>query len=113
MERAASPVPANNETFAAQKAEPKGTRHAAPPDTAAPTATPVYSNIARLQQENRDTVGWLHVPGTDIQYPVVQGADNEYYMTHNQKEAERQRRDLSGLRQYIGLHRLQHRDLRP
>ena len=25
---------------------------------------------------------WLSVPGTDIEYPIMQGANNEYYLTH-------------------------------
>lgn len=32
---------------------------------------------------NKDTIGWLVVPGTKIDYPIVQGKDNNYYLTHN------------------------------
>ena len=35
-----------------------------------------------LAQVNGDIVGWLCIPGTLINYPVVQGADNEYYLKH-------------------------------
>jgi len=30
-------------------------------------------------------VGWLQVPGTSINYPVYQGADNEHYLRHSAK----------------------------
>lgn len=33
-----------------------------------------------LRSLNSDVVAWLYVPGTRINYPVVQGRDNEYYL---------------------------------
>lgn len=42
--------------------------------------------VQKLQQENTDIVGWLEIEGTSINYPVLQGTDNEYYMTHNYKK---------------------------
>ena len=33
-----------------------------------------------LQEENGDTVGWLKIKGTDINTPIVQADDNEYYL---------------------------------
>ncbi len=33
-----------------------------------------------LLRENPDTVGWLYSPDTPINYPVVQGLDNERYL---------------------------------
>lgn len=35
-----------------------------------------------LKQINPDYVGWLTLPGTRIDYPVVQGVDNTYYLDH-------------------------------
>ena len=36
-----------------------------------------------IMKDNPDTVGWLYSEGTPIHYPVVQGSDNEYYLTHD------------------------------
>lgn len=35
-----------------------------------------------LLSENKDTVGWIQVNGTNINYPIVQTSDNDYYLTH-------------------------------
>lgn len=29
-----------------------------------------------------DTIGWLWCPETSLNYPIVQGTDNDYYLTH-------------------------------
>ena len=42
--------------------------------------------VKGLQKENADIVGWLEIENTSINYPVLQGEDNEYYMTHNYKK---------------------------
>lgn len=42
--------------------------------------------VEQLQTENSDIVGWLEIEGTKINYPVLQGKDNHYYMTHNYKK---------------------------
>ena len=42
--------------------------------------------VRSLKQENQDIVGFLEIENTNISYPVVQGKDNEFYMTHNYKK---------------------------
>ncbi len=41
---------------------------------------PDYSSYV---DQNPETVGWIKIPDTNINFPVVQTVDNEYYMTHN------------------------------
>lgn len=36
----------------------------------------------KLTQWNREGIAWLSCPGTPIDYPVVQGKDNDYYLHH-------------------------------
>lgn len=42
--------------------------------------------VQSLKTENPDIVGWLEIKGTNVSYPVLQGTDNEFYMTHNYKK---------------------------
>ncbi len=42
--------------------------------------------LQELQKQNSDIVGWIEIENTDINYPVLQGKDNKYYMTHNYKK---------------------------
>jgi len=61
---------------------------AAPPDGASPepVAEPYVSPVdfASLREINPDVVGWITVPGTDIDFPILMsGSDNGYYLTHD------------------------------
>ena len=42
--------------------------------------------LEELKKQNNDIVGWLEIPNTKINYPVLQTKDNEYYMTHTYKK---------------------------
>ena len=42
-----------------------------------------HRNFAELKTENSDTVGWLIVPGTTIDMPIVKTDNNSYYLTHD------------------------------
>ncbi len=50
----------------------------------------ITRDMKALLTINEDTVGWLKVNNTNIDYPVVQSNDNDYYLTHNfRKEDEK------------------------
>ncbi len=37
-------------------------------------------SLAQLKEQNADTVGWIRVAGTNVNYPIVQTTDNDYYL---------------------------------
>lgn len=39
-------------------------------------------NFKALQEVNPDVIAWIYSPDTTINYPVVQGDDNAYYLKH-------------------------------
>lgn len=41
---------------------------------------PITIDFDALMEENTDVVGWIYSPDTPINYPVVQGKDNNYYL---------------------------------
>ena len=42
----------------------------------------IKAKLAELHAENNDIYGWIKVDNTRINYPLVQGADNTYYLDH-------------------------------
>lgn len=66
-------------------------QHAAHQDLTATVVTPAADNsdpstaktidFAALLSTNPDTVAWIEVPGTNINYPVVQTTNNETYLS--------------------------------
>lgn len=39
-------------------------------------------DFVALQEVNPDIIAWIYIEGTNINYPVVQGEDNSYYLKH-------------------------------
>lgn len=42
--------------------------------------------VKELQQENEDIKGWIQIEDTNINYPLLQATDNDYYLGHNYKK---------------------------
>ena len=45
-------------------------------------------NFDKLSKVNNETVAWLKVPGTKINYPVVHHNDNDFYLNHTFDKSE-------------------------
>lgn len=43
----------------------------------------MLDEFKQLIKENEDTIGWLKIENTNIDYPVVKGKDNEFYLNHD------------------------------
>lgn len=40
-------------------------------------------SISKLKKTNKDIVSWITVDGTNINYPIVKGNNNSYYLNHD------------------------------
>lgn len=63
-----------------------------PEEEPIPDNNPYYNYISmnlidvdftNLLSINSDTVGWIQVPGTNVNYPFVKTTDNSFYLTHS------------------------------
>lgn len=55
-----------------------------PPTTAAPTEPQILPEYLPIYQKNTDMVGWIEVPGTKVNYPVMQTPGNkDYYLNRD------------------------------
>lgn len=39
-------------------------------------------DLEALQAVNPDVIGWICIPDTEISYPLLQGEDNDFYLSH-------------------------------
>ena len=44
---------------------------------------PILSKYETLYKKNKKLIGWLKIDDTNIDYPVMQTVNNEYYLDHN------------------------------
>ena len=52
------------------------------------TAPPVLEEYSAMLNKNSRLIGWLSIPDTKIDFPVMQTTDNQYYLTHNLEQKE-------------------------
>lgn len=45
-------------------------------------------DFTELQKQNEDIYGWICVPGTKVDYPVLQGQEDNFYLNHDVTRAE-------------------------
>ena len=53
--------------------------------TPEPTEPPIFEPYEEILKINRDFVGWIRVDNADVNYPIMQTTNNEYYLTHTYK----------------------------
>lgn len=72
-----APTPIARETLdeAVNNSSDKPSADRVPEDT----KKELTAQVRQLSNEHSDSVAWLYIPGTNIDYPVMQSEDNEYY----------------------------------
>lgn len=46
------------------------------------THLPKNRDLLELKKCNSDLIGWIYIPGTAVDYPIVQYSDNSFYLNH-------------------------------
>ena len=51
--------------------------------------TGIYNSLVALEEQNPDVYGWIRINGTVVDYPILLGNDNKYYMSHTYDDVNR------------------------
>lgn len=57
------------------------------PENEEERTAPITVDFEKLRRVNKDVVGWIYCEGTVINYPVMRGADNDFYLDHTYDKA--------------------------
>jgi sortase B len=71
------------ELITTENTTPLGELRPASPSTAPTTLSPNRQRFQDLMSKTSDFRGWLTIDGTNIDYPIVQGKDNNHYLNHD------------------------------
>lgn len=83
-------LPGEGQAAPSRLPQPEGST---PPDAPQPEPLPEEEEASALAgidfdalwAVNQDVLGWIAIPGTELSYPLMQGANNQYYLSHNWK----------------------------
>lgn len=51
-----------------------------------PVISPEQKALQALKAQYPDMIGKIQIPGTEIDFPIAQGRDNDFYLNHNYKK---------------------------
>lgn len=71
------------EEYTSHVREEKPSDAASPEEAEAPEKAPLEVDFDRLKEINGDVAGWIYCEDTAIDYPILQGEDNDYYLHRN------------------------------
>ena len=74
--------PTENASIAATGSADEYQPSASEPWLSRSKAEEITAKVQELHSQWPDFIGWLYMSDSDIDYPVVQGTDNEYYLSH-------------------------------
>lgn len=81
--RSADEAAGEENSDTADKSDADGEEASETEEETEPKEPVILGKYAELYEENGDMVGWLTIPGTKIDYPVMQKAGNDYYLHHD------------------------------